>query len=244
MTEPKRIGRFLFADKAGFLQADVSKENISSEWMPALDFIVESLRRAESVQSIYIRGSIPRGLAIAGTSDADFIYISEFENESLEKEIAKTVAINFPIVTKVELARIDQAKLSRIGKGSRRRPYYHMLLKTQSLCLAGNDINREILPFKIGSDLASHIFSLKEEFVALPAMIAEDIRLGESPRRAIQWFSRRLVRSGLEVTLNRADRFTRDLYLCYEQFSDFYPRYSGSMYQVLNLPRFGGHVFQ
>ena len=33
--------------------------------------------------------------------------------------------------------------------------------------------------------------------------------------------------------MNRNDRFTRDLYLCYEQFANFYPERSKQMYQVL-----------
>jgi hypothetical protein len=48
-----------------------------------------------------------------------------------------------------------------------------------------------------------------------------------------QWFPRRIVRSGFEVTMDRSDRFTRDLYLCYEQFAKYYPERSKQMYQVL-----------
>jgi hypothetical protein len=33
--------------------------------------------------------------------------------------------------------------------------------------------------------------------------------------------------------MDRNDHFTRDLYLCYEQFSKFYPQWSWQMYQVL-----------
>ena len=48
-----------------------------------------------------------------------------------------------------------------------------------------------------------------------------------------KWISKRIVRAGLEVTMNRSNRFSRDLYLCYEQFSQFYPERSGLMYEVL-----------
>ncbi len=232
MIEPKRIGRFLVKDDEGNLKPDVSIGNLSIDWLPVLDFIVDSLFREKLVQGVFVRGSIPRGLAIPRVSDVDIIYISEAQDKLLTRHITQTVALKFPIVSKVELVRVDQAKLNRIGK-NRKRPYYHMLLKTQSLCLAGADITQEIPPFKIDAELISHVFSLKEEFEALPEMIAEDLNRGEASQAANQWFSRRLVRSGLEITLNRADRFTRDLYLCFEQFSDYYPSCSNSMFRAL-----------
>ena len=33
-----------------------------------------------------------------------------------------------------------------------------MLLKTQSLCLAGDDLTRDIKPFRIGTEMVSHVF--------------------------------------------------------------------------------------
>jgi len=33
--------------------------------------------------------------------------------------------------------------------------------------------------------------------------------------------------------MDRSDRFTRDLYLCYDQFAQFYPDWSEQMFRVL-----------
>lgn len=41
------------------------------------------------------------------------------------------------------------------------------------------------------------------------------------------------MRSGLEITMNRCSRFTRDLFLCFEQFSELYPSYKDEMWRVL-----------
>jgi hypothetical protein len=97
-----------------------------------------------------------------------------------------------------------------------------MLLKTQCLFLAGDDIAKGIPPFKLGAEMVSHVFSLQAEFARLPIMLQEGRKTGEE-RAVHQWLSRRILRSGFEVTMDRNDCFTRDLYLCYEQLTGFIP---------------------
>jgi hypothetical protein len=42
------------------------------------------------------------------------------------------------------------------------------------------------------------------------------------------------LRIGFELTMTREKKYTRDLYLCYETFSKYYPEYERKMYKVLN----------
>jgi hypothetical protein len=114
-----------------------------------------------------------------------------------------------------------------------------MVLKTQCLFLAGDDIASEIPPFKVGRDMVSHLFSLQGEFSRLPNLLEEGRKSG-AEQSMFQWLSRRIVRSGFEVTMDRNDRFTRDLYLCYEQFAEFYPDRSAQMFRVLTNYLEGG----
>jgi uncharacterized protein len=181
---------------------------------------------------IYIRGSIPRGLAIKNVSDADFIYLSETNFDSADFDLENAAEANFPIVKGLRIFRVDRARLDKIHY-LQRRPYFHMLLKTQSLFLSGDDVTRDIEPFKIGPDMVSHVFSLANEFSRLPRWLEKDRERGVDQSMRHQWISRRIVRSGFEVTMDRSARFTRDLYLCYEQFAEFYPERSKQMYQVL-----------
>lgn len=81
--------------------------------------------------------------------------------------------------------------------------------------------------------MVSHVFSLASEFSRLPRWLEEDRKMCAEQSLRHQWFSRRIVRSGFEVTMDRNDCFTRDLYLCYEQFAKFYPARAKQMYRVL-----------
>ncbi|MNT67908.1 hypothetical protein D3C72_2060850 [compost metagenome] len=88
-----------------------------------------------------------------------------------------------------------------------------MLLKTQSLFLEGIDVCKGIPSFRPDVEMVSHVFNLKQE------LEKHDLH-SEGDRK---WMSRRIVRSGLEITLDRSQNFTRDLYLCFEQFVSYYP---------------------
>ncbi|MNL57955.1 hypothetical protein D3C87_1815530 [compost metagenome] len=56
-----------------------------------------------------------------------------------------------------------------------------------------------------------------------------------------KWMSRRIVRSGLEITLSRSQKFTRDLYFCYEEFTRYYPDKKQIMYAALENA-LNGHI--
>ena len=231
MIEPQRIGRFLFVDKSGHVQPDVAFDLVDNTWKPLVDFVVHSLMKGQGVTSVYIRGSIPRGLAIESVSDADFIYFSEINFDAADVDLERVTKAKFPFVKDLELFRLTRTVFDKIRQ-LQRRPYFHMLLKTHGLFLAGDDVTKDIAPFRIGRDMVSHVFFLASEFSRLPRWLEEDRKRGVEQYRH-QWFSRRTIRSAFEVTMDRSSRFTRDLYLCYEQFARFYPERSRPMYQVL-----------
>jgi len=231
MIQPQRIGRFLGVDQFGYVQPDVAIDLVAEAWKPLIAFVTDALMKRQGVGSVYLRGSIPRGLAVENVSDADFIYCSEINFDAADADLEKAAQADFPFVNGVEIFRLDRAQLDRVHH-PKQRPYFHMLLKTQGLFLAGEDVTKAIEPFKIGPDMVSHVFFLASEFSNLPRLLERGRRTG-SERATRQWFSRRIVRSGFEVTMNRTDRFTRDLYLCYEQFAAFYPDRSKQMFGVL-----------
>lgn len=231
MIEPQRIGRFLTVDEFGHVEPDVAADLIGARWNPLVAFVRDALMRRPGVRAVYLRGSIPRGLAIENVSDADFVYLSETNFDPADVELERAVGTAFPFVKGLELFRLDRAAFDSI-RAFQTRPYYHMLLKTQCLFLAGDDVARNIAPFRIGADMVSHVFSLASDFARLPGLLEHGRKSGLE-QSMHQWFSRRMVRAAFEITMDRSDRFTRDLYLCWEQFAEFYPDRSKQMFRVL-----------
>jgi hypothetical protein len=231
MIQPQRIGRFIGVDEFGYVKPDVAIDHIGAIWKPLVSFVTDALMNRPGVRAVYLRGSIPRGLAIENISDADFIYLSDADFDWADAVLGQALEAKFPFVRGFEFQRIDRATFAKIYP-PQQRPFFHMLLKTQCLFLAGDDITRDIEPFRIGLEMVSHAFMLLDDFSRLEKWLQEGRRRGaEQVWR--QWFSRRIVRSGFEVTMDRRNRFTRDLYLCFEQFSEFYPDHSEQMFRVL-----------
>jgi hypothetical protein len=245
VIQPQRIGRFLHIDGFGYVQPDAAIDLVGRSWRPLVDFVTRSLMTRRDIRSVYLRGSIPRGLAIENVSDADFIYISETDFDREDAALEATTKVNFPFIQQLKLFRLNRTELNRVHH-PQRRPYFHMLLKTQSLLLAGDDVAKDIEPFKLGPDMINHVFWLEKEFkktlLLAPKVSGRptDSQEATIERALRKWISKRIVRSGLEITIYKNSGFTRDLYLCYEAFSMWYPRQSSKMYRAL-MNSLNGH---
>lgn len=232
MIEPKRLGRFLQVDNHGFIVPDVSLASIQPHWRPLVDHATKKLMAIPGVTAVYIRGSIPRGLVQDGYSDADFLCPTNSndcrigtEVEALDHELQSL----FPQCRGLEVVNLTPQKLAHTNE-YQTRPYQHMMLKTQALCLAGHDICINIAPYKPDVEMVSHAFHLERDFAEYLKWQTEE---GANIAEVRRWLSRRIVRAGLEITLNRQSRFTRDLYLCYEVFTEFYPQHQQTMSTIL-----------
>ncbi len=147
MIEPQRIGRYLSVDKFSHIQPDVAIDLIANAWKPLVEFVVRSLMKRQGVTSVYIRGLIPRGLAIENVSDVDFIYFSEVNFDTAAIDLERDTKTEFPFVKDLELFRLTRTVFGKI-RHPQRRPYFHVLLKTQGLLLAGTDVTTNIAPFR------------------------------------------------------------------------------------------------
>jgi hypothetical protein len=232
MVTPKRIGRFLEIDSSGFIVPDVSHQHLTGEWLAPVQEVVARLKTEAEATAVFIRGSVPRGLGIKNVSDLDFLYLSEVQKPDLESSIEKELQEKFPYIKGLELVQLDRKRLD-LMLAPQTRPYFQMLLKTQGLCLDGLDITKSIDPFKLDLNMCSHVFAIDKEFEKLSQWLEED-RIKNKEIETRKWFYRRLVRSGAEICIGRVNRFTRDLYLCYEEFVNFYPQYSTHMERALD----------
>lgn len=76
-------GRIWQVDDKGFLINDAKKENISPRYQAVIDDAVKAYRDniGDDIHSIYVTGSVPRGLAVEGKSDIDLFAILEYYTE-------------------------------------------------------------------------------------------------------------------------------------------------------------------
>jgi hypothetical protein len=229
----KNIGSYLHVDDQGFIVNSTSIEKIQPEWLPA----VEEVRGAyvqhfgDNLHSVYIRGSVAKGQAIEHISDIDSFAVVSLAYEKIDmlwSDLFKQELISeYPFVTGVEIGAIPIDEL-KDHKGDQ------IMIKTQAICVYGKNLADEIPAMKPGMETAQHIHFIKSEIIRTKEWFHGEHSTEEVMRKCT-WIMKRILRSGFELVMERSQKYTRDLYPCYEGFSEYYPEQKGNMYKVLQL---------
>lgn len=164
-------------------------------------------------------------------SDIDTFAIVDLNEEGVDvtwwRELNHRIRERYPFVEGVEVVAIPLKKIDQF-------PGDKIMIKTQSICLYGTDLSETISPYKPGLDTVQHAQGISKEITNTIAWLQED-KSEEKVKNKCAWIMKRIIRSGCELVMERSGKYTRDLYPCYEVFSDFYPEKKDEMYEVLNL---------
>ncbi len=158
-------GKLLEKDAAGFIINDCHEDKILPPWTN----LVGELRESDKVwssrlQGLYLRGSVPRGLAIIQVSDLDSFAILSGEitdqDISLSKDISARLKKRYLFCKKVELILLNFPTIQE----------YHSIwpgiMQTKSLKIAGSDRHFKLLnlpQFKPGFDLVNYAYTWETE---------------------------------------------------------------------------------
>ncbi len=143
--------------------------------------------------------------------------------EKIEQDMQKA----FPFVAGVEVG------LESFQNIQDRDNPYTFILKTEAACVYGKSLIESVDPYKLSPEIAiqtryfeRHLKQFTDDYAAEP----------EADRPAfIAWLLRRFLRLGMELVMLDEQRYTRDLYLCYESFAEHYPEQAPQMYRALTL---------
>jgi len=269
-------GAFFPKNKSGELLNPCSLDLIDSSYLPLLKEITQAYIAQEeaNLHSVYLRGSVPRGMAMED-SDLDTFALILTETDRWKKPVwAKEYQVrwkkDYPFVPEVELyvasyapvirsvdVGIDDAEeerqsfserglglpsLHKVGTAFRGRgqlrqkstillnPNLAMIIKTQSICLHGEDIGSKIPGYLPDvSMMLSHPW-LAEDLADFNKHKNDPIKV-RGPLKALL---KTLIRSGFELVMPKIQQYTPDLYLCYRSFSDFYPKQEEGMQTALS----------
>jgi hypothetical protein len=228
------IGSFQYPDAEGFIpnigifpiQQDFYREVLAE----ALEAIRVDLPGV--FHSIYVRGSVAKGSAILEISDIDTVLIvhsslTSQSSQKLDKIRADLVQKYSPRLPKIEFWVQSKAKFADT-------PRLQFVLKTQCVCIFGENLLPTFPAFKIGKEAFGHVASFEQEILDIRAEI-----LAETDPQELQdicvWLMKRILRTGFELVMLRSQKFTRDLYPCMSTFCEFYPNHTESMRAVLHL---------
>lgn len=232
MTEIKNIGGYLLLDSQGNIIPSASLTKIQPQWKPLIEKTVDAYKEhyGSALVSVYVRGSVAKGEAIDDISDLDTIAVVDLEEKSIStnwgKVFSDELVGSYPFVEKIEIMAETREQAIDTNRAT------HILLKTQAICVYGEDIAQTIAAIKLG-EAAQHYRSIQSD-------IEKSIRFFEGDndlqfKKQCAWIMKRILRTGFELVMERAQKYTRDLYPCYESFSFYYPEKSTLMRKTLDL---------
>eukprot|EP00873_Tetraselmis_striata_P029869 jgi/Tetstr1/450133/TSEL_037175.t1 len=186
----------------GTLRNSASLAKVQPEWRPVVDAAVEACRSVlgEQLVSVYLRGSIPQGAAVAGLSDCDCLV-------SCVQGLPASPALH-PFCTKVEL----QAFPLRATDGWR-----SALQQPCAVCVCGDDFAAR-LPAATRVPRPEVLPRLSQSIARAEEAVAEAAPGpgggGGNAVRAARWALKAVLRAAFEVVAEEAGVHTRDLYWC------------------------------
>jgi hypothetical protein len=236
MVEVRPIGRLVPVDSDGYIVGDVDPSHLKPPWDAVVREITDACRRhwGDRLHSLYVRGSLPRGLAVESVSDVDTIAVVAGDLDDLDASwigpFLGELDSRFPFQSGAELATVPLGWLRDPSQRPVTSRAMQFTIGTNSVCVYGEDLGPSLPRFRPGSDIASQSWYL-------PRAVTEATERLERAFDAstVRWVMKRLLRTGFELVMEREQAYTRDLYFCWEAFSRHYPERSKPMHRALEL---------
>lgn len=229
----QQVRPVLQTDENGFIISDSDISKITSPWKEAVNEMKDILLKEigeDKIHSIYVVGSVSRGLAKERESDIDTITMvkrKEGLNKSWISEAQDYLKMKYPFSTKFEFSIIpldEFIKPDEYFKGK-------LILKTSAVCIYGKDISQDIKPIKADTQTAYRLSKNLDRDIETAKMWINK----RSESQDIKWIMKRVVRSGYMLVMDKEKTFTVDLQPSYEAFAKHYPNEASQMKKALEL---------
>lgn len=235
MRSIKNIGRFCKNEHNGNIMNEASLNKIDTTFLALIEKVVKTYSQhlGPDIHSVYIRGSIPRGLGIPGVSDLDTLCVTNKELKEIDldwsKKAEREINEDFVDVNGVEMSFFHLDNICNTTRFS----IIPFMIKTHSICVYGEDLRDQLPSFKADESLANeHIINLKSNI----DQAKEDLKGNEDKEDILDccvWIMKIIIRAGLALVMEEEKQYTRDLYPAYEAFSRYYPEKKEKMLQAL-----------
>lgn len=231
------IGQAVPVCELGYIVNPCRTERVVSPWREAVNLLNALCQTSlgASLHSLYLRGSVPRGTAVEHRSDLDAVCVTRSPSPTLPPSFQAAVQARVlqahPFCTGVDLRIVPHDKLLNPDRSAA----LQFFLKTQSLCIAGEDITAHWASFTLRQARLT-LQGLTTSLAGTRASLASEPGLGADERRQLcRWITKKIIRAGFELVAERERAYTRDLYPSWTGFARHYPEMAGPMREVLTL---------
>jgi predicted nucleotidyltransferase len=254
MNEILEIGQVLEPDDEGFIVSQSGVDKIVDPWWSVVEAVKEGYinNLGDNTHSIYIRGSVARGQAREQVSDVDSLAVVHEKEPNLAwvAGLTKDLAERFPFCAGVEIVCLPYEDLLHADDDI--NACWRMMLKTQCVCVFGEDLAARLPAYRPGADMVVHASDVRRPIERLSDDLRALALIGKLPfgarffkslsdgcrpvvRLGCAEIMKRIIRAGFEVVMEEEGVYTRDLYPCYKIFSKHFPEKERSMRTALEL---------
>lgn len=223
-------------DEAGYLLNDASVDKIPSNYLPLIDDIKNIyLKYAnDHIHSIYLFGSVVRGKAKPGLSDIDCLAILKepINTDWMQDERQKLIA-QYPIISSVVF---DFELLDEVIKENE-FSWTAFILSIGGICIYGQDLLPNLPRLKPSNIIAnSELIQLEDNVKEA----VEEIKKADTEEKVLYWCRRimkNIIRDGFFLNMQKDNKFTPDVDLCFHQFIKHYPEQTVNMEKAVNYSK-------
>jgi predicted nucleotidyltransferase len=215
-SPPLYPGRFHELSPEGWIVNDCSQQRPAC-WNDPIALVIQEIRErlGDKLHSVYLRGSLARGTAVHGIADLDMLVVYEPMGDqkvdwTWRKPLNQKLIERFTFCKELDINFLNRPILLAAPVGAA----YRFMLKTQSICILGDDVIPSLPQFKPDRTV---MFSYN--FLEADILKAErGLELQNEAHEFCRWIMRRVVRAAGEVAMMHDGRFTRDLGFCVENY--------------------------
>ncbi len=238
--QPERKGRIWRTDDDGRILNDAAPEHIK----PPFDAVVRDVVAACSanieadVHSIYITGSVARGLAVPGKSDVNVFAVleSEVDPELVKQdwvdEAEKRITAAHSCISDAELELWPYGYVFRdpdeFAVGA-------FIIKTHSVCVWGNDLSSQLPDYKVSAAIANDdIVQIKPDIEDTIEAIKAD-NSAENVRYLCRYICKNIIHAGFGLVMADVGVHTRDVDAACDYFKQRYSAQAEKMQRALDF---------
>ncbi|WJV17919.1 nucleotidyltransferase domain-containing protein [Rossellomorea marisflavi] len=232
MIELQSIGSVCRVDKNGVFLNDSSLERVHPTFRPVVEELTERIADGfgDRIHSVYLRGSLPRGLGVEGISDIDLLVVTHQPLTDKTKSRLQALDTDLhPLINGVEFAVCTLNELLE----PRRFHLISFMIKVYGVHLYGENLQPVLPDFRPDAELArDHIASISDQIV----LAVSDLKGNEDPDDVMDcctWIMKLIIRCGMAFVIEEERTYTRDLYPAYQLFSSHYPEKEMKMRQAV-----------
>ncbi|MBE5109074.1 nucleotidyltransferase [Bacillus thuringiensis] len=235
MPSIKKIGRFCPTDDEGYIINDAHIDKIHPMFMEVIQEIKNTCCEMlqDDLHSVYIRGSIPRGIGIEGIADIDVIILMRKDPKLIDLSWRNKLEVQslqqFNCISGVELSFYSEKEVINSNSFS----FISFIIQTHGVCIFGEDVKLSLPKYKVSQELAyEHLIQLRKQIGQACNELIRNKGVDDI-EDCCRWIMKIILRSGLALTIDREGLYSRDLYPAYELFSRHFPEQEKNMRKAL-----------